>query len=73
MLLFGRNLSDNYNLDRIVKEFQIFIHKREGFVNTFMLNGGQPHIIIPGIDPHLKVQKPQQFHYVIKCVDKSTI
>ena len=66
LLLFGKSLSNYIKLGRYVKEFRVFIHKRDGFVNTFMLNRGQPHIIIPGLDPQLEIQKPQQLHYVIK-------
>ncbi len=52
--------------DRHIKEFQIFIHKREGFVNAFMLSRGQPHIIVPGFDSVRKFQRPEQLHYIIK-------
>ena len=67
LLLYGESLASGLGgLGGKVKEFQVFIHRREGFVNSFMLNGGRPHIIIPGMDPVLQLQKPQQLHYLIK-------
>ncbi len=64
--IFGKSPIDLYNIDPYVTEFRVYINKREGLVNTFMLNGGRPHIIVPGLDPQKKLQKPQTFHYVIK-------
>ncbi len=51
---------------RHAKEFRIFIHKQEGFVNTFMLSRGQPHIIVPGFDTVRQFQRPEQLHYIIR-------
>ncbi len=68
MLLFGKSLTEIRKQSTFVKEFRVFIHEREGFVNTFMLNGGRPQIIVPGLDQKLQIQKPQQLHYVIKYI-----
>ncbi len=69
--MFGNSPVDLMNVMSTVKEFQIYIHKREGFINTFMLNQGRPHITLPGFDERLRTQKPQAFHYVIRQVDRS--
>ncbi len=31
-----------------------------------LADGGKPHVILPGFDSTLEVQKPQMFHYSIK-------
>ncbi len=49
-----------------VREFHVYIHKHEGYLNSFMLTNGKPHAVIPGFDNDLGVQKPQIFHYIIK-------
>ncbi len=53
-------------VNRVV-EYRIYIHDRQGYINTFMLGpGGQPHAIIPGYDSQLRAMKSQLLHYLIK-------
>ncbi len=60
-------MRDRDDIDLSVEEVRIYIHEELGFVNSFMLTEtGQPHIIIPGYDARLGIQKPQMFHYIIR-------
>ncbi len=53
--------------EKRVLEYRIYIHDRQGYINTFMLGpGGQPHAIIPGYDGQTRAMKSQLLHYLIK-------
>ena len=58
-----RSIAEN---EYFTKEFRIYIHDEFGYVNSFMLESGQPHITIPGFDHQLGLQKPQMFHYIVR-------
>ncbi len=49
-----------------VIEFRVFIHKHPGYLNSYILKGGRPHLVIPGQNKVLNAQLPQIFYYSIK-------
>ncbi len=49
-----------------VKEYRIFIHEKTGHINTFMLNEGRPHMIVPAFSKQYLAMKSQFLLFRIK-------
>ncbi len=58
-ILFGKEPTYVQDTEPVVEEFRIYIHESLGYINTFLLNGGEPHLIVPGYDKKLEVVRPQ--------------
>ncbi len=66
-MLFGRDLSSSDQYESKVKEFRVYIHEELGYINTFLIHGSQPHIVVPGYDKRLALVRSQLTRYIVKC------
>ncbi len=66
MILFGKEPTTVLVIEPTVREFRVYIHEKLGYINTMLLKGGQPHIIIPGYDKSVQAVRPQVLVYKIR-------